>query len=92
MFESKFLCEQFFFFFFLLLEDDDDYDSSCEQVLDGGDDRHWIHHVHDRKQGPNYPSLDLEEEPGYAPVLSLPSLRSASFFSILSPNLSKLSL
>ncbi len=39
----------FFFPFFLLLEDDDDYDSSCEQVLDGGDDGHWIHHVHDRK-------------------------------------------
>ncbi len=50
MFESKFLLRAIFFsFFFLLLEDDDDYDSSCEQVLDGGDDGHWIHHVHDRK-------------------------------------------
>jgi hypothetical protein len=83
----------FSFFFFLLLEDDDDDDdSSCEQVLDGGDDGHWIHHVHGRKQGQNYPSLDLEEEPGYALVLSLPALRSASFFTILSPNLSKLNV
>ncbi len=87
-FESNF----FFLPLLLLLEDDDDDDDSCEQVLDGGDDGHWIHHVHDRKQGPNYPSLDLEEEPGYALVLSLPALRSASFFTILSPNLSKLSL